>query len=80
MRSLTNVMAMPSVLRGRATYKPHLVTVILIMNNLNFVLYCFLKSLLQNLLLRSSPARRHESHHVALVLLGALCEPVQPTN
>lgn len=46
-RSLSTVKATPSVFRDRATYNHHLVTIILTMNNLNFVPYCFLKSQLQ---------------------------------
>ena len=52
-RSLTNVTAMPSVFRGRATSNPPVVTVILIMNKLNFVPCCSPKSPLQKFLWRS---------------------------
>lgn len=60
-RSLTKVMAVPFVFRGSAPYIPGIVTIVLVMNNLNFVPYCFPKPQLQNFLLGPSPVRRHES-------------------
>lgn len=60
-RSLTKVMAMPFVFQGSAAYIAGIVTIVLVMNNLNFAPYCSPKPQLQNFRLRPSRARRHES-------------------
>lgn len=60
-RSLTNIMAMPFVFQGSEANIPGIVTIVLVMNNLNFVPYSFPKPQLQNFQLRPSPARRHET-------------------